>query len=155
MKKFAVLLAVFCLTFAASAAEVYRSLNASQLCSIMRSQGYSAELNKDSDILWKYDGIKCFIYFENGNNKEDRFFFSCTYSFDKNDKKLVNALLLSNVFNREKIIGKSFLGKNNDAIILNLPLVLEGGVTRERIIDWLDDCMLLLKVWKGEVVDKI
>lgn len=152
MKKFAVVFAlIFCAMFVCQAQEIYSRMNSRTLLRLMRNEGYSVSLDNEADINWKKDGVKFNIIFHDGNKEETNFYFRCSYEIDEN--KIANALFHSNEFNINKKFGKSYVLKKS--VVFTMTLNLRGGVTKARIIDFLDDCLVVVKVWKKDVVDKI
>ena len=152
MKKIVIVFALFCSLFACYGQEIYSKIDARTLLGIMRNEGYSASLNKEY-ISWEKDGVKSVIFFPKGNNVEQTYFcFVGCYKFDQDNDKIAKALVLCNEYNKSTFGTSYVLG---DKVVFNLPLNLRNGVTKSRIIDYLDDCQTIFKTWKKEVVDKI
>lgn len=151
MKKIVIVFALFCSLFACYGQEIYSKIDARTLLGIMRDEGYSVSLDKDADIIWKKDGVRSCILFSDGNKEQTNFYFLCSFKIDQ--EKIAKALAICNEYNKTKRFGKSYVRK--DAVVFNLPLNLRNGVTKSRIIDYLDDCQTFFKSWKKEVVDKI
>ena len=153
MKKIVLVFAVFLMTVAcfAESGKIYSSIDSATLLGIMKQQGYSAELNNNADIIWRKDGVVSHILFSNGRKNESNFYFFCCYSYDAD--KSAKALDLCNEYNKKNKFGKSYVF--NGAVCYCLSINLRGGVTEERIIDYLDDCMVFSKQWKKLVVEKL
>lgn len=151
MKKIVIVFALFCALFVCNGQEIYSKMNARTLLNIMRSEGYAVTLDKDADILWKKDGVRSNIIFSNGKEDQTNFYFVCSYTI-KTDK-IANAIVISNEFNKGTRFGKSYV--NKDSVVFQLTLNLRNGVTKERIIDYLDDCQSFFRDWKKKVVDKL
>ena len=151
MKKIVIVFALFCALFVCNGQEIYSKMNARTLLNIMSSEGYAVTLDKNADILWKKDGVRSKIIFSNGKEDQTNFYFVCTYAI-KTDK-VANAIVISNEFNKGTRFGKSYVIEN--AVVFQLTLNLRNGVTKERIIDYCDDCQSFVRGWKKEVVDKL
>ena len=151
MKKIVIICVLVCSQFACYCQEIYSKMDARTLLGIMRDEGYSVSLDKDADIIWKKDGVRSCILFSDGNKEQTNFYFLCSFKIDQD--KVAKALAISNEFNKSKRFGKSYVRK--DAVVFNLPLNLRDGVTKRRIIDYLDDCQRVFNIWKKEVLDKI
>lgn len=63
--------------------KIYSSVDAETILELMKNQGYNVRLDKDYDIKWNIDGIKCFIFFRDGKKRQSYFYFSCYFSIDK------------------------------------------------------------------------
>ena len=61
-------------------------------------------------------------------------------------------LVRVNEWNKTRKYSRSYLDEEGDPILM-LDLDRVGGVTGERIIDYLQTCRLSLPLWKREVVD--
>ena len=135
-----------------SGEKIYTSVDAEIILDIMKKQGYEVQLDKDCDIEWDINGVKCRIIFDDGRKKQSNFFFACTFSIDPSSA--ANAIVKCNEYNRKAKFGTCYVGKKNNSVTYQLTLNLRGGVTEARIIDFFDDCKQLLGHWRKSIFGK-
>lgn len=124
--------------------EILVSLDGDSLLEIMQSEGYTADIDDRGVIIWKIEGYKTqlFIDKETGSNTQFHVSFAnCNATLER-----VNA------WNRTKRYSRTYLDDEGDPH-LELDLDLEGGVTRERVADFLKTCRVSMGAWCREVVE--
>ena len=148
MKKFCMAIALFsamCCAVTVSAegrqAVVYDAFAPNEVFEIMKERGYEVSFDSDGDILWKLDGYKTFITFYKGN-KSLQFF--TTFNSDVPLEK-------HNEFNKKYRWSRSYC-PNPGTACLELDLDFEGGITKERLIDFLGTCRRLFSTWCEKVL---
>ncbi len=123
-------------------APLYTALDTTTLEAIMKTEGYSVTVDKEDDIIWKIDGLSAALMIdENGKS----LLFQISFSDSKANLQHVNT------WNQSKRYSRSYIA-DDDRIVLELDLSLEGGVSKARIIDYLKTCRLSLSAWTQEVV---
>ena len=129
---------------AAAEAAVFTSIAGAELRDILREEGYSADVNERGVVVWKIDGYRAqlFIDADDGSNMQ----FHASFSDGNATLKKVNE------WNRTKRYSRTYIDDDGDPH-LELDLDLEGGVTRERIIDFLTTCKVSFNTWCREVVE--
>lgn len=129
--------------------KIYSSVDAETILELMKKQGYNVRLDKDYDIKWNIDGIKCFIFFRDGKKRQSYFYFSCNFLIDK--QSVPRMILACNEYNRKKVFGTCYINEKRDKVTYHLPLNLRKGVTEARIIDFFGNCEKNLKSWRKEI----
>ena len=138
--------AVFCCALSAGAGErtalVYDSFSPDTVLKIMKEEGYNVSLTDDNDIRWKLDGYKTWITFYKDNRSLQ--FYS---GFSSDDATLAK----HNEFNVKYRYGRSLMPKQGSAR-LEIDLDFDGGISKERLIDFLKTCSRLFTVWREKVL---
>lgn len=127
-------------SLALSNSPVFNSIHVTQLEQIMQQQGYTVEVDSDGDILWRLDGMTMFILVQDTALQ----FYSVLPGVE-------SSLETVNEWNRTKRYSRSYLDSDQDPV-LELDLDLAGGVTEDRIIDFLSTCRLSFSAWLKEVM---
>ena len=115
---------------------------------LMRQEGYDVQLNPESDIIWTRDEIKSLVIFSDGKTQNQNLYFRCGYTIPAD--KYARALELSNKYNLTYRFGKSYV--ENNAVVFQLTLSLDGGITRSRIISFFSNCKQFFAYWEKTVV---
>lgn len=160
MKKIVLVFVLALMTSSMWAAEIYSKVTAQTVYNLMLREGYNVSLDKDADIMWKKDGIKMYIFFDDGKVPQSNIQFHCGYKVKDDDENFAEALILSNNFNSKYRFVRSYVKRNeNDdesfSVMIKLDLSLSGGITKNRMSDFFEQCLSLCKAWKEEVVDKL
>lgn len=121
---------------------VISTLTPGGLRDLMRAEGYEASLDKDGDVLWKVDGFKSHIFVSNDGQSIQ---FHTSFSDGSATLKKVNE------WNRSKRYSRTYLDDDGDPH-LALDLDMSGGVTIDRLIDFLTTCRVSFDAWCKEVV---
>jgi hypothetical protein len=129
-------------TASQTTAPVYTSINTQTLEAIMKSEGYSVTADKDGDIIWKIEGLNAALMID---EKGDSLLFQISFSESKANLQHVNA------WNQNKRYSRTYIA-DDDRVVLELDLSLNGGVSKARIIDFLKTSRLSLAAWTKEVV---
>ncbi|MCX7828521.1 MAG: YbjN domain-containing protein [Thermanaerothrix sp.] len=112
-----------------------------ELVKIMKQDGYSADLDKDGDIIWKLEGYNALVLTPNDSSIE----FYIAFAESKATMEKINA------WNMNRRYSRSYMDEKKQAC-LELDLDLEGGVTRDRIRDFLKTCRESFVTWYKEVL---
>jgi len=120
---------------------VFLTVTQEQMAAIMRDEGYAVDTDSGK-IVWKIDGMKALMLL--GNDGESVQFYAAFADGNATLKKV-------NEWNKTKRYSRSYLD-NDDDPCLELDLDLAGGVTLERIKDYLKTCRLSYQSWVTEVV---
>ena len=125
-----------------NAQEVLTQISPPALQKIFKDEGYSFELDGDGDIIWKIEGVRALVIrSENGNQIAFRMSF-------KNEN---TTLAKINAWNKSKRFSRTYLDDDGDPV-LQLDLELDGGITKERIVDYLKTCRISMAAWAKEVL---
>ncbi len=122
--------------------KIISSVSRNQIMEIMKSEGYAVTINDAGNILWKIDGINAFMFVS--NNEESLQFFSGIRDGNSTMEKV-------NDWNKTMRFSRSYLDDDRDPI-LELDLDLAGGVTKDRIVDFLKTCRSSFNAWISQVV---
>jgi hypothetical protein len=112
------------------------------MAAILKSEGYAHTVDPDGNIIWTIEGYKTTLIIS--TDKKSVQFYA---SFGDGNATLKKV----NEWNKGKKYSKSYLDDDGDPV-LELDLDLEGGVTRERIVDYLKTCRSSFTAWLKEVV---
>jgi hypothetical protein len=137
------LLAIGFLSPMKGAEQVISSLTAGELRKIMESEGYTTVVDesRDNKVVWKVEGFRGTIFLDDSSLQ----FFAVFKATEETSLGKVNQ------WNRSKRYSRSYLDKDGDPV-LELDLDLDGGVTRARIVDFLQTCAASFAVWRTEVL---
>ncbi len=128
----------------AMSAQVIKKIERKELLKILSGEGYTAtEAESERNILWTLSGFKTLLLIAE-NMESIQFYVAFSDSKATLDKV--------NTWNKEKKYSRSYLDNDGDPV-LELDLDLAGGVTKERIVDFLLTCRVSLSAWKAAVVD--
>lgn len=125
------------------AAEIFESINLKQLMTIMKEEGYAVSRDKNGTLIWKINGFKTRLIIPDGEASNIQ--FHTAFNDGSATPEKVNA------WNRTKRYSRTYLDDDGDPH-LELDLDLEGGVTRERIVNFLLTCRVSMEAWCEEVV---
>lgn len=139
-----ILMLTLVLSAGAVSAQVYKKIERRDLLKILSSEGYTAtEAESERNVIWTLNGYKTLLLIAE-NMESIQFYVAFSDS-----KATLNKV---NTWNKEKKYSRSYLDNDGDPV-LELDLDLAGGVTRERIVDFLLTCRVSLSAWKPAVVD--
>jgi len=110
---------------------------------ILAEEGYAYTTDKDGDFIWKMEGYRTLLAVAKDKT-------SLTFRASFSSKGV--GLSKINAWNQSKRFSKTYLDDSEDPI-LQLDLDLAGGVSRERIKDYLRTCRISLTTWISEVVN--
>jgi hypothetical protein len=113
-----------------------------QLANFLRGEGYSVESTAENKVVWKLEGSRCRL-FVSSEGKSIQFYTVLTGS-NANMRKV-------NDWNKSKRYSRCYLDDDGDPV-LELDLDLEGGVTVDRLRDFLRTCRTSFPVWVKELV---
>lgn len=132
-----------CATTSSTRAEspVFLSISPTELTQLMREEGYSVE--EDNGVDWKLDGVNTHLLFMDGTQSIQ---FYVAYQNSGN-----STLESVNQWNKTHRYSRSYLDDDNDPV-LELDLDLAGGVTRDRILDFLQTCRASTSAWIRDVL---
>ncbi len=128
---------------AAYAQQVYKSVTSAQVKSIMVSEGFAVETSDSGKLIWKIDGYKTAMLL--GDDGLSLQFYA---AFSGGGSSLAKV----NKWNKEKRYSRSYIDDDGDPA-LELDLDVTGGVTRERIVDFLKTARMSFTAWHEEVVE--
>lgn len=142
---FALLTALALMMFmpAAYAQQVYKSMTSGQIKAIMEGEGYAVSTNDSGKVVWKIDGNKAAMLV--GSDGTSLQFYA---GFSGGGSSLAKV----NKWNKDKRYSRSYIDDEGDPV-LELDLDLTGGVTRERILDFLRTAKISFTAWRDEVVE--
>lgn len=123
-------------------ADVLTQVSTEAIAEIMNGEGYATTIEEDGDIVWKIDGVTTQLLVDADAK---------TISFRVSYKNERTTLKMINEWNRTTRFSQSYLDDDGDPV-LESDLQFEGGITRERVIDYLRVCRRLLEVWTKEVL---
>ena len=126
--------------------KIYQRISRPALLSIMKKhefRGVPSDKNK-RHIIFMIEGYRSLLIVHESKK-------SIQWYIGFNDSKKAN-LTRVNEWNKNRKYSRSYIDNEGDPV-LELDLDLTGGVTCERIVDFLQTCKLSLPLWKKEVVD--
>ena len=132
---------------------VISKISAGQLMNLAREEGYSCSLDEDGDLLWKMDGYTTYLFI----SKSGRIITFQT-GFQCGDEDEAALLQRINQWHRGIRFARTYYEKrpeNADLLKLELDIDLTGGVTKERLIDFLITCRDMFGKWRAEVLDRL
>jgi hypothetical protein len=130
------------ITIPLQAQGLFNKLSTAQLANVFKEEGYSYEIDSDGDIRWKLEGVTTLVA-----RQSEGECISFRVSFKNNSTTLSKV----NEWNKLKRYGRSFLDDDGDPV-LQADLDLAGGVTEDRIKDFLKTCRALMLAWSNEVL---
>lgn len=143
----AVVLAVPAVTAQEAAVATYGSIvtttTADQLVAFMKAEGYTVEVDADGDLSWKLDGFKSVLFVAKDNAS---LLFYAAFSDGNGTLEKVNN------WNKTRKYSRSYIDNDGDPC-LELDLDLVGGVTPDRIKDYLRTCRDSFSAWRTEVIN--
>jgi len=128
---------------AAAIDDVVDTVSIDDLAELMEGEGYAVEVNNENFVQWKVDGYRCQVFVADDSQAVQ---FHVSFSDGNATLKKVN------LWNATKRFSRTYLDEDGDPH-LELDLDLAGGVTRERIVDYLRTCKVSLATWCDEVVN--
>jgi len=146
MLRAAVLAALLALPFASAAQaggkDLIATIDKKQMTELMNNQGYSVSNGEDGDIVWQLEGYKVLLLVDKSGES-----LLLRASFGKTATTINDV----NQWNQQMRYSRSFLDGDGDPV-LELDLDLAGGISRERIIDYLATCKTSFVAWEGSVI---
>lgn len=122
---------------------IVKTTTTAKMLVVMRGEGYAVSIDDDGDILWKIDGLRTYMLVaEDGEAIQ---FYTVVTGTNATMAKV-------NAWNRGKRYSRSYLDGDGDPC-LELDLDLAGGVTNDRILDFLRTCKLSFDAWQDEVLE--
>ncbi len=128
-----------------SAQSVLQAVAPEQLHKIVKDEGYAVEPDKDNDLIWKIEGTKCLLM--TSDSKGSTIVFRTSFRTKKVTLEAINE------WNKSKRYSRSYLDKDGEPV-LQLDLDLAGGITKDRILDFLSTCKASLNAWIKEVIQR-
>lgn len=123
--------------------EIVTTTTAEQLAAFMKGEGYSVEVDPDGDLAWKLDGYKSVIFVADDN--ASLLFYAAFNDGNATLEKVNN-------WNKTRKYSRSYIDNDGDPC-LELDLDLVGGVTPDRIRDYLRTCRDSFSAWRNEVIN--
>lgn len=125
-----------------AADQIVNRVTVAQVKAFMQGEGYAVEMDANGSVVWKIDGMITQIFvFSDGESIQ----FSAAFKATNTPLGKVNE------WNRTRRFGRAYLDEEGDSH-LESDLDLAGGVTSERIRDFLKTCRVLYQAWCTEVV---
>lgn len=124
---------------------IVKSISGQTLASYMKEAGYAVSVDEDGDVVWTLQEYRTIIFtYQNRGGTSLQF-----NAFFKGPNTTRDSI---NNWNRSKRFSSTYLDKDGDPV-LQLDLDLDGGVTKQRILDYLRTCSLSFSAWLEEVVE--
>jgi Putative bacterial sensory transduction regulator len=110
----------------------------------LKEEGYAATSLPDSKyvIKWKIEGVETFLVVD---PKGDCIQFYVTCGNKMPAEK-------ANAWNQDMKYSRTYINSDGDPSLC-LDLDLAGGISRERLLDFLNTCKLSLKVWREDCLE--
>lgn len=121
-------------------AETFKKISGDQLERLMKAEGYAVKRDADGDIIWTSDGMRWLLIVSARGN-------AIMAKFSVSEKPSLERI---NDWNRTKRFSRSYLDQDGDAN-LQLDLELDGGIERERILDFLRTASISRSAWMKEM----
>jgi hypothetical protein len=122
--------------------ELVSTITTDQMKTIMQGEGYVVEKTPGGNLLWKIDGLKTVV--STAADGKSVLFYACVQGSNATLKTL-------NEWNRTKKYSRTYLDSDGDAC-LESDLVIAGGVTPARMLDFLKTCRMSFQLWCIELV---
>jgi hypothetical protein len=123
---------------------VITSIMAPEVESILRDLGFTGtRIDEDDDVIVMMHGRSVLVVIGSGNGRQLR----ASVAFVGVDLGLEEV----NAWNRERILSKAYLDKDGDTI-LEAEVDLDGGVTVDRVKDWLHTFSFTIDLFVREVI---
>lgn len=123
--------------------DVVDDVTVDELVEFMDNEGYAVEVHERGFVQWKLDGFRCQVFI--ADDSESMQFHA---SFSDGNATLKRA----NEWNATKRYSRSYIDEEGDPH-LELDLDMCGGVTPDRIRDFLKTCKVSFAAWRTEVVE--
>lgn len=111
----------------ASAADLVSQITGEQLVDVLKEEGYSPKLDKPSVVTMKIEGLKVAFFVADDNSSLQ------AYAAFKSEKATLERV---NEWNADKRYSRAYLDSEGDPVI-ELDLDLAGGVSKERLADFI------------------
>jgi hypothetical protein len=121
---------------------IIESIKPVTLASMMRGWGYSAEIDEDGDVLWKIDDYRTYIMV---GGEGSNLLFRAAFKSPETTMARVND------WNKDFRFSRTYLENGNPR--LELDLELDGGITTDRLKDFLRTCRASMGIWLDKVVE--
>ena len=121
---------------------IWEFLDERNLKSIMSQQNYDVSIDEDNDIFWRTDGYKTYIRIL---DKGHTLLYFVKFTNEDVSFKQVNTWNSKAKFSRSYLTEKS--------VVFEMGINLEGGITHNRLLSFLESCNKTMKKWKKNVVD--
>ena len=128
---------------AAAVDDVVDTISVEELAELMEGEGYAVEVNNDRFVQWKVDGYRCQVFVADDSQAVQ---FHVSFADGNATLKKVN------LWNATKRFSRTYLDEDGDPH-LEIDLDLAGGVTQDRVLDYLRTCKVSLATWCDEVVN--
>lgn len=122
--------------------QIMSSITLERLQAIMKEEGYSVNRDPSGPLIWKIDGRRSLLLIADDGESIQ---FAAAFGDGNATLKKVNE------WNQTKRYSKSYLDEDGDPV-LELDLDLAGGVTKQRLTDYLRTCHLSYQAWISEVI---
>lgn len=123
---------------------VIEMITASEVESILKELGFTGtRIDEDDDVLVMMHGRTVLIIIGSGNGRQLR----ASVAFVGVDLGLEQV----NAWNRDRILSKAYLDRDGDTI-LEAEVDLDGGVTVDRVKDWLHTFSFTIDLFVREVI---
>lgn len=123
--------------------DVITDITPADIKTLMESEGYSVTLDKKGVVTWKIEGFRTHLFTaEDGGSIQ----FHASFSDGNATLKKVNE------WNRNKRFSRTYLDEDGDPH-LELDLDLEGGVTIQRVLEFLKSSRWSFEAWCRDVVE--
>jgi hypothetical protein len=123
---------------------VITSITAPEVESILKDLGFTGtRIDEDDDVIVMMHGRTVLVVIGSGNGRQLR----ASVAFVGVDLGLEEV----NAWNRERILSKAYLDQDGDTI-LEAEVDLDGGVTVDRVKDWLHTFSFTIDLFVREVI---
>lgn len=129
---------------AAAPGLLFETITVEQVKKIMEGEGYSVSVDKEGVLHWKIDGYNAVMFVDKDGGRWLQFY--AAFEGGSATMEKVNA------WNQTKRYSRSYLD-DKKCPCLELDLDLDGGVSRDRVVDFLKTCRVSFNCWCQEVVE--
>lgn len=116
--------------------------SAEDLESILADQGYEYLIDEDGKFIWNIDDYEALVFVE-----ENQSVLRFHTGFAKSGSNLEHI----NAWNRDTVLSSSYVDLEGNSI-LELDLDLRGGVTEQRVINFLNTSKESFRLWIDAVI---
>lgn len=130
--------------------KIYKSITSEEMFELMKAAGYDVSYDDDDEpaddtlIVWLIKGTRATMFFYDDNKALQMYCVHTKANVDLDDV---------NEWNMSKRFSRAYLDEDDDPC-LELDLDLAGGVTKARILDYLETCVVSVSTWRSTVIKR-
>lgn len=130
---------------------IVHEISRAQLLKVLKDANYSAELEHEGDIEWRIDGFLSYLLIAMDGRMIG--FQTGFHGYEVSDFSELSEKM--NKWHRIIRFARTYSHRKEDGslrVVLELDLDLTGGVTRDRLVDFLKTCVDIFAHWRREIL---